>query len=269
MSASARVASPVLRAGLWALDVGWALVLTAPGTKRPHWRTPTVYDVITDTGLLEGLLLESPEAGLAVNLGASRLASIEDDGPGGLERLAELERRAGALPVTWGIQARRGRHRLFRVTKEVRGRRLGPELELKSRGQMILLPPTTADGVTRRWIVATLTRPLALLPDWVAGPPRAWEPAPVVVSTTGAARAAVNEVQRRLAARPTAPNTGRGTALFAASCELGRHIAAGTLTVDEAMNVLRAAGVRLCLDAYQRERSIRRGIAIGSGRWTR
>lgn len=259
----------IARAGLQAIDAGWSVLLTGPRHKRPHWRTPTVHDATRDRGLFEAWALENPDCGLAVNLGASNLAAIEDDGPEGLALLVELEALHGPLPATWMIQARLGHHRLYRTSGEVRSRRLARKLELRARGEYSLIPPTTVDGVTRRWIAPQPREPIASLPFWLVAEPATQSAAAVEInSTSESAQAALDEARGRLAFRPARPGTGRGTALFAAACSLGRHVHAGTLERDVAEDALREAGAALRLTRYERDRSIERGLALGPRRAT-
>ncbi len=259
----------IAEAGVRAITgAGWAMLLTGPGHKRPHYRTPSVHDATRDAGLFEAWALENPDCGLAVNLGASGLAVVEDDGPAGLIELAALEAAHGVLPVTWEVQARRGRHRFFRTRGKVLSRGLGTELELRAWGEYVIVPPSKVNGVTRRWVPATIRRPLAPLPDWLASwapPTPAGATVPVTSSPTLAALA-IEEVTTRLASRPASPGTRRGTALFAAACSLGRHVRAGTLRREEAEAVLREAGARLRLHPVERDRSISRGLALGPQR---
>lgn len=247
-----------------ATDAGWHLVLLAPGVKRTHWRTRSVHDATRDAGLLEGWISETPDVGLAVNLGASGLCSIEHDGPGGLEALRELEAEHGTLPATLGIQARRGRHRLFRVAGEPRGRDLAAGLQFLCCGQYVVIPPTEVDGVRRRWLPRSGPN-VAELPAWVLEHARARD-APrggdgVVVAGLGEAE--LQTSVSRLRMRPAAPGTRRGTAVFAAACHVGRYVAAGELEADRALGELYRAARHLGLDGYEARRCIERGLARG------
>ena len=59
----------------------WPLLLCAPNTKRPHHRTPTVYDASTDAGWVLALLDCYPDANIAVHLEPARGRPLSGSGP--------------------------------------------------------------------------------------------------------------------------------------------------------------------------------------------
>jgi hypothetical protein len=251
-----------------ATEAGWHLVLTAPGLKRTHWRTVSVHDATRDAGLLEGWIIETPDVGLAVNLGRSGLCSIEHDGEAALGALRELEAEHGALPPTLGIQARRGWHRLFRVAAQPRGRYLADDLQFLCHAQYVVIPPTEANGVRRRWIIPRSGVKVAQLPAWVLEHRRhrddLHEDQRVVLDGHGELE--LRTSLSRLRMRPSTPGTRRGTAVFAAACHLGRYVAAGELEVDQVFGELYSAARHLGLSEYEARRSVERGLELGPQR---
>lgn len=261
------------------LRLGWPLLLCAANTKRPHHRTPSVYDASRDAGWVLALLDCYPDANLAVHLQPAGVAVVETDSPAGERALAELERGHSAVPPGPVVRTRRGRHLFFENSPGIRGRNLhGTDLVLlASPGQYVVLPPSVVAGHRREWLtqIQDIVLNLPPLPNWLARNPTrqaatvgnlAGSKKSPLASTPTAAQFAIAEARTRLAMRPAHPGTGRGTALFAAACSLGRHVHAGTLTQDQAVDALRQAAAPLRLTPYERDRSIQRGLRLGPER---
>lgn len=113
----------------------------------------------------------------------------------------------------------------------------------------------------------------AEVPDWLSVSPR---PTPEQVrEITGvqdpkrlraAAEAALDSEMAKLRAHGAEPGTGRHTALYAASCALGRHVAAGGLSMAEARAGLQQASQALGLPTNaEAAHQVEKGLGDGLG----
>ncbi len=161
-----------------------------PESKRPHrmlGERGGLHHATRDPDVIARWWREDPRAGIGVNLGASRLAAFDMEGPRkGFDPAAcrdAILAAAGpdALPATWEtVTPSGGRHILYRVPADaqVSGGKLpvdAPGLDnLRTGGLYIVLPsvvpdprdPDYRDEVGRRW-VAFPDREPAPLPSWV------------------------------------------------------------------------------------------------------
>lgn len=114
-----------------------------------------------------------PEANIGVVTGPSSGVVVIDVDPrgGGDSTLADLESRVGPLPPTViSLTGGGGRHLWFaQPERPVPSRELGPGLEIKGSGGMVVVPPSRhTSGGTYRWVPgrAPDEHDLAALPDW-------------------------------------------------------------------------------------------------------
>jgi Bifunctional DNA primase/polymerase, N-terminal/AAA domain len=212
---------------------------------------------------------QRPRANVGLACGDG-LMGLDVDGPEGSETLARLVAEHGPLPETRRVRSGRndqsGHHHF---AGSGRGWRPGDGLELRGEGSYVAAPPSVHPDSGRRYELLS-TAPLAPLPDWLCKPeppPRPSTPPELDELTLrrlrGAAEAALEGELAELAAHTTEPNTGRGTALFAAACALGRHVATGGLSRAHSEAALRNAGERLQLGEAEIERSIGHGLEEG------
>ncbi|GAB4184039.1 MAG: hypothetical protein OHK0024_24080 [Thalassobaculales bacterium] len=184
-----------------------------------HPRTPRgVHDATREAALLRAWFGAAVPVNLGIATGAGSGIVVLDIDPrhGGDDSLAELERRHGALPVTWRfLTGGGGEHVVFRhpgrpVPNSAGA--LGPGLDVRGDGGYIVAPPSTHIS-GRAYAISVDHHPadvgLAELPAWLldrlAGqanavrrpaPPAAWR-AGVVAGLDGEGRR--NETVARLA----------------------------------------------------------------------
>jgi hypothetical protein len=226
-----------------------------------------VKDATTDPDQIERWWTEHEGANIGLACGRG-LMVVDVDGPEGQATLEALMAEHDLPETRWVRTGREGGLHLY-FEGEGRGCRLGPGLELRGEGQYVVAPPSTHPKTGKRYTVVLNVDP-APKPDWLRKPePPARKPSPPVEDETrlrrlrAAADAAVEGELQKLADHSTEAGTGRGTALYAAACALGRHVASGGLPRSFAESQLRAAGERLQLGVEEIERSIDQGLVEG------
>ena len=161
-----------------------------PETKRPHRMLGGrggLHHATRDPTWIREWWTTDPHARIGVNLGASRLAAFDFEGPekgGDPDACRDAIRTAfsgDGLPVTWEtVTPSGGRHVLYRVPERVtvKGGKLpvqGPGLDvLRADGLYVIVPAVVPDPACdgwrdmdgRRWAVFPARDP-APLPEWV------------------------------------------------------------------------------------------------------
>ena len=155
---------PILQWAFFYADIGFSVIPTAEGEKRPGvpWeefqkRRP---DKITIRMWLTDLY-----AGCAIGAVTGAISDIfvldADASPGkvGAESLDDLQMMHDDLPQTWTVKSGGGgRHYYFRVPKGVRIKtsknELGMHLDVRGEGGFIVLPPSVhPNGIAYEWVV--------------------------------------------------------------------------------------------------------------------
>jgi hypothetical protein len=162
----------MLQAALAYATAGWAVVPLIPTTKKPLIKTGTDHAGAATCDLIQvrEWWTRWEDAGIGLVPATSGHVVIDVDGEPGRETFAE---HPGPFPCTATVRSGReafGMHLYYRVppgVKVPRSRQLGPGLELKAAGNLVVLPPSLhKSGRRYRWEVP---------PSRVAcQPPPAW-----------------------------------------------------------------------------------------------
>ncbi len=131
-----------------------------------------VKDATTDEAKIQEWWARWPDANVAIATGAASGLAVLDVDPrnGGDKTLAALVARYGALPATLtAMTGGGGKHLVFSKPGGLRGRTVGPGLELKGDGGYIVAAPSLhKSGQRYAWDKAPLSADVAPLPDWLA-----------------------------------------------------------------------------------------------------
>ena len=214
-----------------------------------------------------------PGAGVALRTGGAAGLVVLDVDPdhGGDASLEALTRAAGDLPATLAVATGGGgRHFYFSAPgahlSNDAGRVLGPGLDVRADGGIVIAPPTRhVSGRRYQWTDG----PLAPLPAWLAGRLRrpvrdVPAPAPAVPELRGGATrygtAALAE--ETLAVARAAEGSRNHTLNRAAFC-IGQLVAGGEVAVDDAVDHLLSAAIGVGLPEGEARATIASGLAAG------
>lgn len=157
------------------LSHGWSVIPVAPHAKRPliMWldfqqRLPTEREI-------DSWFRRWPMANVGIVTGAQSGLIVLDIDPehGGVESLAALERRHGALPATIeAVTGGGGRHIYFAHPGGILHNRVAIEsgIDLRGDGGFVVAPPSThPSGARYRWVAGLGPHDalLAGMPDWL------------------------------------------------------------------------------------------------------
>ncbi len=139
-------------------------------SRGKHPRTPHGKDdATTNPVIIHRWWHVWPDANIGIRTGGRLLVVDVDPRTHGTETLALLEAQHGAFPPTYEvITGSPGRHLYFAVTDgtEIRGRRLGPGVELKAAGNYVVAPPSMHfSGRQYQWKVGD--GKVAMAPAWL------------------------------------------------------------------------------------------------------
>ncbi len=198
--------------GAFALAMrGMAVFELIPGGKKPlhkgGYKTAS-----KDPDVTRARWTKDPSANIGIACGAvSGFWALDvDKQHGGIETLAELEARHGALPPTITVSTPNGgEHRYFRwhdgLTLRNSVARVGPGLDVRSTGGAVVAPPSRLSDGRRYWWKTNGARAFADAPAWLieaATPPPPsprTEPRPIDGDVSAYAAAAITDELNRLA----------------------------------------------------------------------
>lgn len=158
-----------------------ALIPLWPATKHPRIKTGVNHAsrAVTTTSDIDRYW-RTNRNGIAVSGRRNRLAAVDIDGPRGFEKLWDLERIHGRLPITWGLTSNRADEEratfvytwpddieVVATSNKIDG---CDKLELKSASSIFVLPPSThTSGTKYSWLkgVSCCEVELADLPRWM------------------------------------------------------------------------------------------------------
>ncbi len=242
----------VLDAALAYASHGWP-VLPVDGKRPvlPNWPAAAS----TDPHVIRGWWKRLPDANVGIVTGPRSGLAVLDVDPrsGGTESLAELvEERVGVLPGTvQSLTGGNGLHFVYAypgIPLKSRAHSLGPGLDIKADGGMIVAPPSVHPETGRRyeWFGGVWDHGVA---PWPTEQLRAaTEPHPVPVPRPVPLRPAVDRSQavRRveglLNTLFATPEGKRNTIVYWVACRLGEMVAAGEITETAAVDLLYTAG---------------------------
>lgn len=260
------------RAACALAQLGWPVFRVRPFGKRPlcaGWQA----EATTEPGILGRLWSQSPGANIGLACGPAFWA-LDVDGLEGRATLGRLQQRHGKLPAT--VTSRTGSggyHLLFAPTPRVRNsvRRLGPGLDTRAAGGLIVAPPSIhPNGARYRWLPARepWAIPLAEAPRWLLDlldPPLPKGEGPLVLPPEVGdtyARAALRRAVERVGG---APLGRRNQTLNAEAFGLGQLAGAGLLPPETAALALASAALATGLDRGEVARTIASGLKAGLG----
>lgn len=149
---------------------GWFVFPCKPRGKKPL--TPCGFkDATNDPETARKLWKKFPDANIGIACGASKLAVVDIDPRNG-GSLESLFRLFGPMPDTVQARTGGGGFHLYFCTdgRPVRGRKLGPGLELKADGGYVIAPPSIHEtSATYSFIRAPEAVSPALLPESIRG----------------------------------------------------------------------------------------------------
>ena len=150
--------------GEWVVPLGIFKFPCASGLKVPALQGSWREHATADAGQHAAWLAE--DYNLAVDCERSGWAVIDvDGGEIGEDSLAALEAAHGPLPPTLENRTRSGgRHLIFYGSIPSSVGKLGPKLDVRSRGGYVLVPPSEVEGSPYSLLH---DRPIAMLPTWV------------------------------------------------------------------------------------------------------
>lgn len=214
-----------------------------------------------------------PGAGIALRTGGATGLVVLDVDPahGGDETLEALTRAEGALPATLAVATGgRGRHYYFSAPGAKlgndAGRALGPGLDVRADGGIVIAPPTRhLSGRRYEWADG----PLAPLPAWIAArleraapPPMAPDRA-VPELSAGASRYGAAALAEEGAAVARAAEGSRNHTLNRAAFRMGQLVSGGELASTEAIDYLLSCAIAAGLSEAEARATIGSGLAAG------
>ncbi|MCB9555217.1 MAG: DUF3631 domain-containing protein [Deltaproteobacteria bacterium] len=265
--------------GLAALDyakMDLAVFPLKPGGKEPLISSSDggsgYLDATTDTAQIIEWWSAHPNANIGMACDASGLVAIDEDPrAGGTETLQRLVAELGPLPRAWCQVTGgddKGRHRLFEHPGGDLRRQLGPGVDVKGKGYVVVAPSVHPSGRAYRWEVAPDDAPRAELPvKWGEATQksdqlrnRAQAPAAPVAESTAYGIAAMKAECEALRA---APEGDRNNTLNASAFKCGQLVAGGELSADDAFDELRQAALDAGLSAPEVDATLRSGWEAG------
>ena len=189
--------------------------------------------------------------------------------------LAVLCGRAGQpFPNTYTVTTASGGTHLYfrhpehgpqlRNTRGETGRGLGPLIDTRAHGGLVVAAGSVIGGHTYTALADTVPEPLPL---WLAEPLYPEPPrtvVPVVLSADRAGRYVQAAIDRTLSKLAETSEGGRNNALWMAAQSLGQLAAGGALTDEQVADALEPAARALGLTARETARTIRSGLTAGA-----
>jgi hypothetical protein len=166
-----QAANPLLAAALAYAKRGWAVFPLVPRSKVPFKGSHGFKDATTDPATIRAWWAKWPDANIGIATGEASNLTILDIDPknGGPATLENLLAKHGPLPPTAIVRTGSGGlHYYFNhVFTTAKGNNaLGPGIDIKSDGGLILTPPSMhPNGTPYRW--ETIDQEPIDLPSWV------------------------------------------------------------------------------------------------------
>lgn len=261
-------------------ELGFPVFRSRPHDKPPL-RTGWQVEATSDPAQVATLWAECPAAN--VSLACGRNAWVLDvDGDEGKASLRRLLERHGMLPpVPLSRTGSGGFHLFFAADPRIRNsvRRLGPALDTRSIGGLVVLPPSIhPDGASYRWLRDPWSQPILPAPAWLIellDPPKPAEipPQPIRLDhqvSAYARRALENELSAIANSRAPArgpdgrkiPGTQHET-MFHAAIKLGSLVGAGLLAEQATRELLLQEACARGIAKQRASQTIRAGMAWG------
>nr|ANY57914.1 DNA Primase [uncultured bacterium] len=257
----------VTRWGRVYLDLGWRLLLLAPGTKLPLRGTRGVLDSIADPGeLADRVARLGGRCNLGVVTGASGLLVVDIDrghaaGVDGEVTLADLAAGAELPEGPQQLTPSGGRHILFRAVDDIgpSAGLIGPGIDVRAGRSYVVVAPSTVRAGRYRWLTSPGTPPPEL-PEWLRPPTRqpTGRPAQARVLPTGAG--CLSGLARTVG--EAVEGTRNDTASWAAY-RAGQDVAAGRVDEETAVSVIAEAALSTGLPPAEVETVVSRGVRDG------
>lgn len=214
-----------------------------------------------------------PGAGVALRTGGATGLVVLDVDPdhGGDASLEALTRAEGDLPATLAVvTGGGGRHFYFSAPdahlRNDAGRVLGPGLDIRADGGIVIAPPTRhVSGRRYEWTEG----PLTPLPAWMATRlqrPDRDEPTPIPAVTElrgGATRYGTAALAEETLAVARAAEGSRNHTLNRAAFCIGQLVAGGEVAVDDAVGHLLSAAIGVGLPEGEARATIESGMTSG------
>jgi Bifunctional DNA primase/polymerase, N-terminal/Primase C terminal 2 (PriCT-2) len=177
----AGAAPDALTAALGYAKRGWAIFPVPPGTRKSQKSAKSssrrLWGMTSDPVEIESDFRQWPDAGVGIPTGevnsffVVEADTLEGHNVDGLASLKALEAEHGQLPETLMVESPTGSvHRYFNWPKtpgmDIRnsGSKLGPGIDVKGNGGMVIAPPTKTKKGVYRWVNDL---PIADAPDWL------------------------------------------------------------------------------------------------------
>ena len=254
---------------------GYYVFPCRPRKKKPLTKNGFL-DATVDTEQITKWWTANPKANLAIAGAMSRIVVFDIDRHtnrlghlvDGFKTLAALVEKLGKLPETVTAQTGGGgMHYVFAAPADVQFKGiLGPGVEIKHLGYIVVEPSIHPSGNLYRWIISPFVRMPAPLPDaWLARmlkptAPKVANRSPVM-RTTVATRYGRVAAERELERVRTAPEGDRNCTLNTAACKLGALCAGGEL--GDCCEELIAAGMSAGLPEYEARATTESGWRAG------
>lgn len=233
----------MLDAALAYAERGYHVFPLEPGSKAPREGSSGFHDATTDADTIRAWWGACPDANIGIACAASGIVAIDVDVPGpdhssdGRPTITALADELGPLPETCeAVTGTGGTHLLFAAPAGVDFRgNLGPGVDLKHNGYIVVWPSVREGGAEYRWIGSPLHKAPAPLPTaWLA---RTAKPAPKAATGPEVASRAAGSTaygcaafDAELARVRTAPKGERNNTLNEVAFKLGALYAGGEIS---------------------------------------
>jgi len=168
---STKYPSPMLAAALELAAAGLKVFPLSPKSKKPPRGSRGHKDGTTNPRTIRRWWKKTPTANIGISCRDSGIVVIDiDPRHGGLETLEKLKMQLGALPIT--VMAKTGGrdggfHLFFRHPGFPLVGNLGPGVDVKSNGYVVVAPSEHPDGGLYAWAHSPFETPIAELPvEW-------------------------------------------------------------------------------------------------------
>jgi len=229
---------------------GLAVFPVPPGSKKSHksekHSNGRKWGMTRDAEEIRRDFTQWPDAGIGIPTGAvNNIVVVETDTKAGGHKhdgepaLRELETRHGPLPETsQAISPSGSVHRYFQhpgdgIKIKSSQSELGPGIDVKGDGGMVVAPPTVRHDGAYRWLNRN---PIAPMPAWLIEltqeKPRPYR-SPIYVASIGGGRYGQIALRAEIDALRSAIDGGRNAALNLASFNLHQLVAGGDLDAIE------------------------------------
>jgi Bifunctional DNA primase/polymerase, N-terminal len=192
---------------------GWSVFPVPPGTKKSYKSAERsggrAWGMTRDPDEICRDFTRWPDAGIGIPTGAvNGFVVVETDtvvgghATDGEPSLRELEAKYGALPETLDAISPSGSiHRYFKhpaggIKIKCSSSQIGPGIDVKSDGGMVLAPPTVRSGVGQyRWLN---NNPIAPMPDWLIELTRKQPPKRLTIRERATAAVNAHRIMRKI-----------------------------------------------------------------------